>query len=96
MTASSGGATLLTQPMLVVGAAFCTSLAASLVILLLARRAAPRRRCWCSGRGLGRLFTAGTMFLAVHGRRHPMAAMVFWTFGDTARADWIRWASLRG
>lgn len=97
MTASSGGATLLTQPMLVVGAAFCTSLAASLVILLLARaRGATPEVLVLSGVALGALFTAGTMFLQYMADDTQLAAMVFWTFGDTARADWIQVGILAG
>lgn len=91
MTATSGGATLLTQPMLVVASAFCASLAASLVILLLARtRGATPETMVLSGVALGALFTAGTMFLQYMADDTQLAAMVFWTFGDTARADWVQ------
>ena len=41
-----------------------------------------------SGVALGALFTAGTMFLQFFADDVQLAAMVFWTFGDTARATW--------
>jgi iron complex transport system permease protein len=34
------------------------------------------------------LFSAGTMFLQFFADDVQLAAMVFWTFGDTARVDW--------
>jgi iron complex transport system permease protein len=37
---------------------------------------------------LGALFTAGTMFLQYFADDVQLAAMVFWTFGDVARASW--------
>jgi iron complex transport system permease protein len=40
------------------------------------------------GVALGALFTAGTMFLQFFADDMELAAMVFWTFGDTARASW--------
>lgn len=41
-----------------------------------------------TGVALGALFTAGTMFLQYFADDVQLAAMVFWTFGDTARANW--------
>ncbi|MBN2109493.1 MAG: iron ABC transporter permease [Methanosarcinaceae archaeon] len=40
------------------------------------------------GVAMGSLFTAGTMFLQYFADDVQLAAMVFWTFGDTARASW--------
>jgi len=41
-----------------------------------------------TGVALGSLFTAGTMLLQFFADDVQLAAMVFWTFGDLARADW--------
>jgi iron complex transport system permease protein len=41
-----------------------------------------------TGVALGSLFMAGTMLLQFFADDVQLAAMVFWTFGDVARADW--------
>ena len=41
-----------------------------------------------AGVAIGSLFTAGTMFLQYFADDVQLSAMVFWTFGDTARASW--------
>jgi iron complex transport system permease protein len=41
-----------------------------------------------AGVALGSLFTAGTMFLQFFADDVQLAAIVFWTFGDVARASW--------
>jgi iron complex transport system permease protein len=41
-----------------------------------------------AGVALGSLFTAGTMVLQYFADDTQLAAMVFWTFGDLARASW--------
>ncbi len=43
---------------------------------------------------LGALFTAATMFLQYFADDVQLAAMVFWTFGDAARAGWNELAVL--
>jgi iron complex transport system permease protein len=45
---------------------------------------------------LGALFTAGTMFLQYFADDVQLAAMVFWTFGDTARASWSELGVITG
>src|SRR6056297_395349 len=69
--------------------AFVFCIAASLVILLISRlkRGSPEVMV-LAGVALGSLFTAGTMFLQYFADDVQLAAMVFWTFGDVARADW--------
>jgi iron complex transport system permease protein len=59
------------------------------VILLITRirRASPEVMV-LAGVAMGSLFTAGTMFLQYFADDVQLAAMVFWTFGDTARASW--------
>lgn len=41
-----------------------------------------------TGVALGALYSAGTMFLQYFADDVQLAAMVFWTFGDLARASW--------
>ena len=70
-------------------AAFVASLAAAGVILLVSRlRGSTPETMVLTGVALGALFTAGTMFLQFFADDMELAAMVFWTFGDTARATW--------
>lgn len=70
-------------------AAFAMTLIASGIILLLSRlkKSSPEVMV-LAGVTLGSLFTAGTMFLQYFADDVQLAAMVFWTFGDTARASW--------
>ncbi len=42
-----------------------------------------------AGVALSSLFTAGTMFLQYFADDTQLAAVVFWTFGDVGRANWI-------
>lgn len=49
-----------------------------------------------SGVALGSLFTAGTMVLQFFADDTELASMVFWTFGDTARANNIELAIMAG
>lgn len=86
-TTSSGMA--ITNPYLTTGAAFGFSLLAALIIIGVARRrGATPEVMVLTGVALGALFTAGTMFLQFFADDTQLAAMVFWTFGDTARASW--------
>ncbi|MCG8572851.1 MAG: iron ABC transporter permease [Spirochaetes bacterium] len=66
---------------------FC--ILSSLLILIISRikRGAPEVMI-LAGVALGSLFTAGTMFLQYFADDTQLAAMVFWTFGDTSRATW--------
>ena len=47
-----------------------------------------------TGVALGAFFTAGTMFLQFFADEVQLAAMVFWTFGDTTRASWKELANI--
>ena len=85
MSSSSVGA----DPFLTTAAAFLFSLLAAGVIIAIARvRGATPEIMVLTGVALGALFTAGTMFLQFFADDVQLAAMVFWTFGDTARATW--------
>ena len=89
MTSSNTGAVSITNPYLTTGAAFVASLAAAGVIVAVSRlRGATPEIMVLTGVALGALFTAGTMFLQFFADDVQLAAMVFWTFGDTARASW--------
>ncbi|NDV19891.1 iron chelate uptake ABC transporter family permease subunit [Pseudodesulfovibrio sp. JC047] len=89
MTSSNTGAVNITNPYMTTGAAFLASLLAASVIIGISRlRGATPEIMVLTGVALGALFTAGTMFLQFFADDIQLAAMVFWTFGDTARASW--------
>jgi iron complex transport system permease protein len=79
----------ISNPYLTTSVAFIFSLVGMGVILLITRirRASPEVMV-LAGVAMGSLFTAGTMFLQYFADDVQLAAMVFWTFGDTARASW--------
>nr|WP_321980479.1 iron ABC transporter permease [uncultured Cohaesibacter sp.] len=86
---AEGGAVAVYNPVAVTLSAFGFSLLAAALITLIARvRGASPEVMVLTGVALGSLFTAGTMFLQFFADDVQLAAMVFWTFGDTARATW--------
>ncbi|MFV0437761.1 MAG: FecCD family ABC transporter permease [Desulfopila sp.] len=89
MTSSNVGAVQITNPYLTTAAAFVFSIGAATVIVTIARmRGATPEVMVLTGVALGSLCTAGTMLLQFFADDVQLAAMVFWTFGDTARASW--------
>lgn len=89
MSSTSVGAVSITNPYLTTGSAFVFSLLAAALIIAIARlRGASPEIMVLTGVALGALFTAGTMFLQFFADDVQLAAMVFWTFGDTARGSW--------
>ncbi len=95
MTSSSVGAVQITNPYLTTAAAFLFSIAAAGVIIAVARlRGATPEVMVLTGVALGAFFSAGTMFLQFFADDVQLAAMVFWTFGDTARASWRELATM--
>ncbi len=71
--------------------AFGSSIIATVVILALSRRRnISPESIVLSGVAIGSLFTAGTLILQFFADDTELAAMVFWTFGDLARADWLQ------
>ncbi len=69
--------------------AFIFCLIATFVIITISKiRGASPEVMILAGVALGSLFTAGTMFLQYFADDVQLAAMVFWTFGDVARASW--------
>lgn len=89
MTSASIGAVTLSNPYVTTGMAFLSAMLASLFIVAISRmRGAVPETMILAGVALGALFTAGTMFLQFFADDVQLAAMVFWTFGDVARAGW--------
>ncbi len=89
MDSTTSSAISITNPYLTTAAAFTLSLLAALIIIGVAKkRGATPEIMVLTGVALGALFTAGTMFLQFFADDTQLAAMVFWTFGDTARASW--------
>lgn len=94
---TSKGAIAITNPWLTTAAAFACSLAAAGVIVAISRlRGASPEVMVLTGVALGALFTAGTMLLQYFADDVQLAAMVFWTFGDAARASWKDCAVMAG
>lgn len=89
---SPGGSTAalsLSFPLATVGAAFTFAMATACIIIFLAgRQGGSPQVLVLTGVALGSLFTAGTMLLRFFADDVQLAAMVFWTFGDMARASW--------
>lgn len=89
MTSSSVGAVQITNPYLTTIAAFICSIGTAIIIVAIARmRGVTPEVMVLTGVALGSFFTAGTMLLQFFANDVQLAAMVFWTFGDTARASW--------
>jgi len=95
MASSNVGAVTISHPYITTGMAFLCCLLASFFIVAVARmRGASPESMILAGVALGALFTAGTMFLQFFADDNQLAAMVFWTFGDIARASWKELAVL--
>ena len=79
----------ITNPYITTLSAFIFCMIATTVIIAISvtGRSSPEVMV-LAGVAMGSLFTAGTMFLQYFADDVQLAAMVFWTFGDTARADW--------
>ncbi|WP_346899878.1 iron ABC transporter permease [uncultured Roseibium sp.] len=77
------------DPTTTTASAFVSALLAAAIITLVARlRGAAPEVMVLTGVALGALFSAGTAFLQFFADDIQLAAIVFWTFGDTARVDW--------
>ncbi len=89
MTSTQEGAITIINPYLTTAMAFAFCMVAALVVVAVSRlRGATPEVMVLTGVALGALFTAGTMFLQYFADDRQLAAMVFWTFGDVARAKW--------
>ena len=89
MSSSNADAVKISNPCVTTAVAFVFCLLAAGVIVGVSRirRASPEVMV-LTGIALGSLFTAGTMLLQFFADDVQLAAMVFWTFGDVARATW--------
>jgi iron complex transport system permease protein len=97
MGSTGADAVVISSPYLTTFSAFLFSLAATGVIMGIARiRGTSPEIMILAGVALGALFTAGTMFLQYFADDVQLAAMVFWTFGDVARADWAELGIMAG
>jgi iron complex transport system permease protein len=89
MSSSSVGAISISSPYATTAVAFAFCLLNAGVIIAVSKlRQVTAEVMILTGIALGSLFTAGTMFLQYFADDTQLAAMVFWTFGDTARASW--------
>ncbi|MDR2763298.1 MAG: iron ABC transporter permease [Planctomycetaceae bacterium] len=70
------------------GAFFCAVLTTAVVLLLGQLRATRSESIILVGVALSSLFSAALMFLQYIADNSQLAAIVYWTFGDTARATW--------
>ena len=97
MTSSNVGAVHISSPYTTTGIAFFFCLVNAGVIIAVSRlRRSTAEVMVLTGVALGALFTAGTMFLQYFADDMQLAAMVFWTFGDTARASWSELGAIAG
>ncbi|MCG6909421.1 MAG: iron ABC transporter permease [Deltaproteobacteria bacterium] len=89
MQSTQIGSVTVSNPYLTTLTAYvCSMLAAGVIILVSRLRGATPEVMVLTGVALGTLFTAGTMFLQYFADDVQLAAMIFWTFGDVARASW--------
>jgi iron complex transport system permease protein len=89
MSSQHVGAVTISNPYLTTFMAFLFSLlAAGLIVVVSKVRGASPETMVLMGIALASLFTAGTMVLQFFADDVQLAAMVFWTFGDVARANW--------
>jgi iron complex transport system permease protein len=83
------GPVTISNPYLTTAMAYVFSMLAAAVIIAVSKvRGATPEVMVLTGVALGALFTSGTMLLQYFADDVQLAAMVFWTFGDIARASW--------
>ncbi|MBF0450436.1 MAG: iron ABC transporter permease [Candidatus Magnetomorum sp.] len=89
MKASGPGAIIISNPYTTTLSAFVFCLISTGVVLIISslRRTSPEVMV-LSGVAMGWIFMAATLFLQFFADDIQLASMVFWTFGDTARASW--------
>jgi len=90
-------AVIINNPYLTTMVAFLFCLLATGVILLISRiRGTSPEIMVLAGVALSSLFTAGTMFLQYFADDTQLAAVVFWTFGDVGRINWLELEIMTG
>ncbi len=97
MQSTVANAVIINNPYLTTIVAFVFCLLATGVILLISRiRGASPEVTVLAGVALSSLFTAGTMFLQYFADDTQLAAVVFWTFGDVGRVNWLELEIMTG
>ena len=97
MQSTMANAVIINNPYLTTMVAFLFCLLATGVILLISRiRGASPEVMVLAGVALSSLFTAGTMFLQYFADDTQLAAVVFWTFGDVGRVNWLELEIMTG
>lgn len=90
-------AVIINNPYLTTTVAFFFCLLATGVILLISStRGASPEVMVLAGVALSSLFTAGTAFLQYFADDTQLAAVVFWTFGDVGRVNWLELEIMTG
>lgn len=89
MHSTGADAIVISNPYTTTAAAFGMAVLATFIIIAISRlhRSSPEIMI-LSGVALNALCVAGTMFLQYFADDVQLTAMVFWSFGDTARATW--------
>jgi iron complex transport system permease protein len=97
MQSSGTGAIVLSNPYTTTFSAFSFCLISTCVILIVSslRRTSPEVMI-LTGVAMGWIFMAATLFLQFFADDIQLASMVFWTFGDTARASWSELGIISG
>ena len=90
-------AIIINNPYMTTMVAFLFCLLATGVILLISKiRGTSPEVMVLAGVALSSLFTAGTMFLQYFADDTQLAAVVFWTFGDVGRVNWLELEIMTG
>lgn len=90
-------AVIINNPYMTTTVAFLFCLLATGVILLISKiRGTSPEVMVLAGVALSSLFTAGTMFLQYFADDTQLAAVVFWTFGDVGRVNWLELKIMTG
>ncbi len=89
MESTASTALNISNPFITLFCSFMFSMATAILIIYISKiKGASPQVMILTGVALGSLFVAGTMLLQFFADDVQLAAMVFWTFGDVARADW--------
>ncbi len=97
MQSTVADAVIINNPYLTTTVAFFFCLLATGIILFISRiRASSPEVMVLAGVALSSLFTAGTIFLQYFADDTQLAAVVFWTFGDVGRANWLELKIMTG
>ncbi|OEU41225.1 iron ABC transporter permease [Methanosarcina sp. Ant1] len=97
MQSTVADAVIINNPYLTTMVAFVFCLLATGIILLISRiRGTSPEVMVLAGVALSSLFTAGTMFLQYFSDDTQLAAVVFWTFGDVGRVNWLELEIMTG